>query len=160
MLDGFSNKGNLHAIYQCHPMKETVAYKDVIACVLIERGLSPRTAGAPNMWPRTEAPLAKLIRAPQLLRWRPDARMSAIEKNASLMLDEHDRPRSQANNFMMMKLLVRHGSFTAVACQTLSLRGAAQIYLPGDDRDEGADADGAGHKRKYRSIKIAPGGSR
>jgi len=42
--DGFSYKGNLHAIYQWHPMKETVAYKDAIACVLIERGLSPRMA--------------------------------------------------------------------------------------------------------------------
>ena len=44
MRDGCSYKGNLHAIYQWHPMKETVAYKDAIACVLIERGLSPRMA--------------------------------------------------------------------------------------------------------------------
>ena len=41
LRDGFSASGKLHSIYMPRPIKQTMAYEDAIACVLIERGLSP-----------------------------------------------------------------------------------------------------------------------
>ncbi|MCO4865500.1 hypothetical protein MKD38_27745 [Cupriavidus sp. WGlv3] len=70
MIDGFSTKGNLHAIYQWHPMKETVACQDVKACVLFERGLSPRTAGALNIRRWVNEPLT--AEKGRLQQWPPD----------------------------------------------------------------------------------------
>ena len=36
--------GKLHSIYMRLPLKQGYAYRDAVACVLIERGLSPRMA--------------------------------------------------------------------------------------------------------------------
>ncbi|CAJ0769849.1 hypothetical protein [Ralstonia chuxiongensis] len=44
LRDGFSVHGKLHSIYMRLPLKQGYAYRDAIACVLIEHGLSPRMA--------------------------------------------------------------------------------------------------------------------
>lgn len=41
LRDGFSGSGKLHALYQDKPGNLHAAYRDAVACVLIERGLSP-----------------------------------------------------------------------------------------------------------------------
>lgn len=42
LRDGFSTSGKLHALYDVWPLAKHRAYRDAIACALIERGLSPR----------------------------------------------------------------------------------------------------------------------
>ena len=44
LREGFTRSGKLHSIYDVGPWPRHQAYRDATACVLIERGLSPRMA--------------------------------------------------------------------------------------------------------------------
>lgn len=41
LRDGFAPSGKLHAIFEREPWEKHVAYRDAVACVLIERGSFP-----------------------------------------------------------------------------------------------------------------------
>ena len=44
LREGFSATGELHQLYQAGPLERHKAYRDAVACFLIERGLSPGTS--------------------------------------------------------------------------------------------------------------------